>query len=74
MSDVRGNLLAMIEAEDGVSAARVCKQLGLARSELKRVLTALGPELGLDLVRVERADGRDLLHLTERARAARQAK
>lgn len=74
MSDVPARLLALVEAEDGLSAARACKRLGLARSELQRLLAALGPEPGLDLVRVEEAAGRATLHLTERARAARPAR
>ena len=69
-------LLELIAAEEGLSLARACKRLGLSRSELLRLVAALGddPTLGgLDLVRVDTQDGRDTLWLTARARAARGA-
>lgn len=67
-------LLELVAREEGLSAARACKRLGLSRSQLQRALLALGeaPALGgLDLVRVVQNDGRDTLWLTARARAAR---
>lgn len=69
-------LLRLLAAEDGQSLPRVAKRLGLAGSELQRLLTALGDDQrfdGLDLVeqRIERrAQGeRVLLWLTARGRA-----
>ena len=64
MDERAAAVLALVRAEPGVSAARACKRLGWSRSELQRVLTALGPETsigGLGLVRVDDADGRDTL-------------
>jgi formate dehydrogenase accessory protein FdhD len=66
-------LLALVAAEDGLSAARACKRLGLSRSELQRLLVQLGPEPalgGLDLLEQRRDGGRDTLWLTPRARQA----
>jgi FdhD protein len=68
-------LLALLEAEDGQSSARLCKRLGCSRSELQRLLARLGADPavgGLDLVECRRDDGRDTLWLTSRARALRQ--
>ena len=62
-------LLALVTAEEGLSAARACKRLGLSRSELQRCLTRLGPETsigGLDLVRVEDEGERETLWLVRR--------
>jgi predicted ArsR family transcriptional regulator len=68
-------VLALLEQEDGVSAARACKRLGLSRSELQRCLSVLGEDEsigGLALVQIVPMQGRDVLRLTERARTARQ--
>lgn len=76
MTEVATRLLDLLAREDGVSAARACKQLGLSRSELQRLLVPLGdhPQLGgADLVRVVHEDGRDRLWLSDRARRARAA-
>ncbi len=71
-----GQLLELIAEQEGegFSAARACKRLGLSRSELQRMLVILGEDhaLGaLGLVMVEHSEGRQLLRLTEKARAAR---
>lgn len=74
-SDARRALLDLVAGEEGLSIARACKRLGLSRSEVNRLLVELGddPVLGgLDLIRVERSEERQTLHLTERARAARE--
>jgi formate dehydrogenase accessory protein FdhD len=74
LSDALARLLELVAAEEGLSTARACKRLGLSRSELQRLLVALGPEAslgGLDLVRVESANNLDTLWLTAKARAAR---
>lgn len=68
-----GQLLELIAEQEGLSAARACKLLRLSRSELQRMLVTLGehsPPDALGLVRVEHSDGRQLLWLTEKARAA----
>jgi DNA-binding IclR family transcriptional regulator len=41
-------LLELLVEEDGLSPARACKRLGIARSELQRLLVLLGddPALG----------------------------
>ena len=62
-------LLALIAAEEGLSAARACKRLGLSRSELQRLLTRLGPDAsvgGLDRVRVDNDGERETLWLARR--------
>lgn len=64
-------LLQLLAEEDGQSIHRVAKRLQLSLSELQRLLTALGPDPrfdGLDLVEQREADGRILLHLTEKGR------
>jgi DNA-binding IclR family transcriptional regulator len=64
-------LLRYLAANDGASAARVCKQLGLARSELQRLLAVLEDDAatgGLGLVRRIEDRGRDRLALTPRGR------
>jgi DNA-binding IclR family transcriptional regulator len=74
MTDAAARLLYLLALEDGISAARACKRLGLSRSELQRLLVQLGDHAelgGLDLVRVVHEDGRDKLWLSERAHAAR---
>ncbi len=76
MSDALAHLLELVAAEEGLSTARACKRLGLSRSELQRLLVALGPESslgGLDLIRVESANNLDTLWLTAKARAARSS-
>jgi DNA-binding IclR family transcriptional regulator len=65
------DLLRYLAANDGASAARVCKQLGLARSELQRLLAVLDEDAaadGLGLVRRIEDEGRDRLALTPRGR------
>ena len=59
-------LLRYLAANDGASAARVCKQLGLARSELQRLLAVLGEGAADSLGLVQRVEdaGRDRLMLT----------
>lgn len=67
-------LLALVEAEEGLSLARACKRLALSRSQLQRLLVALGPGPrlgGLDLVEVRGESARATLWLTPRARLAR---
>lgn len=68
-------LLQLLAAEDGQSLPRVAKRLGLAGSELQRLLAALGADPrfdGLDLVeqRVEQDAQRErvLLWLTAKGR------
>lgn len=64
-------LMRFIAENDGASSARACKQLGLARSELQRLLAVLGDDAelgGLGLVATEPADDRLLLHLTPQGR------
>lgn len=76
MSDTLTALLELVANEEGVSAARACKRLGLSRSELQRLLTALGDDEalgGLNLVRIESDGTRDALWLSTRAREARGA-
>lgn len=65
-------LLALVGAEAGISTARAAKRLGLAQSELARLLAALGGDAacdGLDLLLAERDGERTTLRLTERGRA-----
>lgn len=67
-------LLELVAANEGISAARICKRLALSRSELQRLLARLGPDEnvgGRDLIRLDRDAGRDTLWLTESARALR---
>ena len=64
-------LLRLLADEDGQSIHRVAKRLQLSLSELQRLLTAFGPDPrfdGLDLVEQREADGRILLHLTDKGR------
>lgn len=64
-------LLRFVAGNDGASSARACKQLGLARSELQRLLAVLGDDAelgGLGLVATEQADDRLLLRLTPQGR------
>ena len=65
------DLLRFVAGHDGTSSARACKQLGLARSELQRLLVVLGDDDalgGLGLVATERVDDRLLLRLTHQGR------
>lgn len=66
-------LLALLAENDGVSLPRAAKRLGLAASELRRVLTALGDDPrfgGLGVVECRRVErGHERLWLTERGRA-----
>jgi len=67
-------LLDLVAVNEGLSSARACKRLGLSRSELSRLLTALGPDPtigGLDLLRVQHEGGRETLWLSDRARSVR---
>lgn len=64
-------LLRFVADHDGTSSARACKQLGLARSELQRLLAVLGDDAalgGLGLVATEQVDDRLLLRLTPHGR------
>ena len=64
-------LMRFVAAHEGASAARVSKQLGLARSELQRMLAVLGedPALGgLGLLRTTADGARECLALTPRGR------
>ena len=64
-------VLQLLAGEDGQSIHRVAKRLQLSLSELQRLLAALGPDPrfdGLDLVEQREADGRILLHLTDKGR------
>ena len=64
-------LMRFIAGHEGASAARISKQLGLARSELQRLLAVLGddPALGgLGLVRATAEGARDRLALTPHGR------
>jgi formate dehydrogenase accessory protein FdhD len=66
-------LLALVSAEEGLSLARACKRLGLARSQLQRLLVALGADAlgGQDLLEVRGDGARETLWLTPRARLVR---
>jgi DNA-binding IclR family transcriptional regulator len=64
-------LLRFVADNDGASSARACKQLGLARSELQRLLVVLGEDEalgGLGLVATGQVDGRLQLRLTPEGR------
>ena len=64
-------LLHFVGSHDGASNARVARQLGLAASELQRLLAVLGddPVLGgLGLVAARDDRGRPTLHLTDAGR------
>lgn len=66
-------LLALLAADDGVSVPRAAKRLGLAASELRRLLAVLGDDArlgGLSLVECRASErGHDRLWLTARGRA-----
>lgn len=66
-------LLALLVGNDGVSVPRAAKRLGLAASELRRLLVALGDDAqlgGLGLVECRTSErGHARLWLTERGRA-----
>lgn len=64
-------LLGLLAHEDGQSVHRVARRLGLALSELQRLLVALGDDPrfdGLDLVEQRTAGERTLLWLTDKGR------
>lgn len=64
-------LLRFVAEHDGASSARACRQLGLARSELQRLLVVLGDDAalgGLGLLATEQVDDRLLLRLTPQGR------
>lgn len=66
-------VVELLVQEDGQSAARICRRLGLARSELQRLLAVLGEDPafgGLGWVELRDDDGRDRLWLTPAARTA----
>lgn len=66
MDEALAAVIALVEAEEGLSVARACKRLGLSRSELQRRLARLGPEAavgGLDRVRVVDEGDRQTLWL-----------
>lgn len=66
-------VVELLVQEDGQSSARICKRLGLARSELQRLLAVLGEDAGfggLGWIEVRDDDGRECLWLSETARAA----
>ncbi|MDC8758359.1 hypothetical protein [Janthinobacterium fluminis] len=71
-------LLAELAAHtEAVSAARLCKRLGVRQSSLLRCLAYLGDDViggapGPGLVRVRQDGERTLLALTEKGRAACQ--
>ncbi len=66
-------LLALLAEDDGASMPRAAKRLGLAASELRRLLVVLGDDAhlgGLRLVECRASDrGHERLWLTERGRA-----
>lgn len=65
-------LLRMLSEQDGQSAARVARRLGIGQSELLRLLAALGDDPrvdGLGLVERREDGARTLLFLTTRGRA-----
>jgi DNA-binding IclR family transcriptional regulator len=71
MEQCLAGLLRFVADNDGTSSARACKQLGLARSELQRLLVVLGDDAalgGLGLVETEQADDRLRLRLTPQGR------
>lgn len=64
-------LLSLLE-KGPTSAPRVCKALGIAQSQLNRMLTVLGTHGefgGAGLVHVQELDGRQMLSLTDKGRA-----
>ena len=64
-------LMRFVAGQEGASTARASKQLGLARSELQRLLAVLGEDAalgGLGLVRTTTDGARDCLVLTPRGR------
>lgn len=64
-------LLRFVGANEGASTARVARRLGLAASELQRLLAVLGddPVLGgLGLIVARDDSGRPVLHLTDAGR------
>lgn len=67
------SLLALLTEDDGASMPRAAKRLGLAASELRRLLVMLGDDAhlgGLGLVECRASErGHERLWLTERGRA-----
>jgi DNA-binding IclR family transcriptional regulator len=66
MQQAAAALLQLLVQEDGLSPARACKRLGIARSELQRLLAALGddPALGgLGLVELRATGDHQRLYL-----------
>ena len=64
-------LLRFLGDHDGASNARVARRLGLAASELQRLLAVLGADAvlgGLGLVASRDDSGRPTLHLTDAGR------
>ena len=66
MQQAAAALLELLVQEDGLSPARACKRLGIARSELQRLLAVLGDDAalgGLGLVELRATDDHERLHL-----------
>lgn len=66
MQELAAALLQLLVQEDDLSPARACKRLGIARSELQRLLVLLGddPALGgLGLVELRATDDHERLYL-----------
>ena len=73
MDELSQQLLGLLASEGTQSAARVAKKLGLAQSQLRRLLTLLGDNAalgGLGLVNVDEDGERLLLSLTVSGHAA----
>lgn len=71
MEEALAALMHYLSAHDGASTARVARQLGLAQSQLLRLLAVLGDDAalgGLGLVEQRGQGTRSLLHLTPRGR------
>jgi DNA-binding transcriptional ArsR family regulator len=64
-------VVRFVADNDGVSISRVAKQLGLAQSELSRLLVLLGEDAsmaGLGLIECREEGSRRLLSLSRRGR------
>lgn len=72
MSDeLATRLLALLVQEDGMSAAKAAKKLGLSMSQLQRLLASLSDSAalgGLNLISTTEDEGRLLLWLTPKGR------